>query len=281
MPFTLMAVHAHPDDECITTGGVLARYSAAGVRTVLVTCTGGEVGEISDPALATADNLAEVRERELAEAVRILGISERYQLGYRDSGMIGTADNDHPGSFWQADLDEASGRLVAIVRRTRPDVIVTYNERGDYGHPDHINAHRIAVSAFARSGDATWYPEQSLEPWQPRKLYYSAWPRSRFERFRAAIAAAGLGGPEGDDEEWGSMATADELVTTTVDVAAYLDVKRAALAAHRTQMGADGWFLQIPEPIWRATWGVESFRLIEHRVGGGSPPEDDLFAGLS
>ncbi len=281
MPRTLMAVHAHPDDECITTGGILARYAAEGVRVVLVTCTGGEVGEISDPALATPDNLAEVRAHELAEACRILGVTERFSLGYRDSGMMDTDDNANPACFWQADMDDAIGKVVAIVRRVRPDVIVTYNERGDYGHPDHINAHRVAVAAFHAAGDQARYPEHGDAPWSPRKLYYSAWPRTRFEQMRRLMREAGIADAMPDDEESGDwdIAVADELVTTAVDVSSVVAVKRAALAAHRTQMGADGFFMRMPESVWREVWGVEHFRRIESRVAAPNH-EDDLFAGI-
>ena len=281
MPLTLMAVHAHPDDECITTGGSLARYSAEGVHTALVTCTGGEVGEISDPALATPENLAEVRERELAEACRILGVSERFSLGYRDSGMMGTDDNQHPASFWQADIDEATGKLAAIVRRVRPDVIVTYNERGDYGHPDHINAHRVAVAAFHAAGDSPRYPEHGPGPWTPSKLYYSAWPRSRFELMRRLLREADMAdllSQEEEDSDW-DITVPDELISTAIDVSAYLDAKRAALAAHRTQMAPDGFFMRIPETIWRQVWSTEHFRCVESRVRAPDS-EDDLFAGL-
>ncbi len=180
---TLMAVHAHPDDESIGTGGVLARYADEGIRTVLVTCTGGEVGEIGDPTLATPDNLAEIRERELRAACEILGVAHLELLGYRDSGMVGTADNERPDAFARADLDAAAGRLVALIRRYRPQVLVTYDENGFYGHPDHVNANRITVRAFARAGDPAAYRDQGLEPWQPAKLYYTAvpargWPSS-------------------------------------------------------------------------------------------------------
>src|SRR5712691_7560538 len=145
---TLIAVHAHPDDECIGTGGILARYGAEGVRTVLVTGTDGAVGEISDPALATPENLVEVRARELDASVRVLGIKRLVKLGYRDSGMAGTADNDNPASFNQANIDEAIERVVKVMRVEQPQVVVTYDERGGYGHPDHNRAHQVAVAAF-------------------------------------------------------------------------------------------------------------------------------------
>ena len=149
----LLAVLPHPDDETFAVGGTLARYAAAGVRTVLVICTGGEVGEISDPALATPETLGVVRAGELAASARALGIARSVTLGYRDSGMAGTPDNDHPASFNQASLDEATGKLVAIVRQERPDVLVTYDDNGFYGHPDHIKAHQITVAAFDAAAD--------------------------------------------------------------------------------------------------------------------------------
>src|SRR3984893_15921406 len=171
MPRTLLAVHAHPDDECIGTGGVLARYAAEGVRSILVTCTDGAVGEISDPALATPENLAQVRSHELDESVRILKVSRLVKLGYRDSGMAGTADNDNPASFNQANFDEAVERVVAVMRAEQPQVVVTYDERGGYGHPDHIRAHQVAVAAFEAAGDPDRF--SSAGPtWTPTKLYF-------------------------------------------------------------------------------------------------------------
>src|SRR4051794_40495505 len=151
-PLTLMAVHAHPDDEAISTGGVLALAAAQGIRTVLVTCTGGEVGEIAPDTQVSAEALGEVRERELREACKLLNITHLELLGYRDSGMIGTADNENPASFAQADLTVATARLVELVRKYRPQVLVTYNENGFYGHPDHINAHRITAGAYELAG---------------------------------------------------------------------------------------------------------------------------------
>src|SRR5690242_5891217 len=153
---TLLAVHAHPDDECISTGGILARYAAEGARTVLVTCTDGAVGEISDPALATPENLVEVRDKELADSVRILSVSRLVKLGYRDSGMAGTADNENPGSFAQADIHEAIQKVLDVMEEERPQVVVTYNENGGYGHPDHIRAHQVAVAAFNASQGTRW-----------------------------------------------------------------------------------------------------------------------------
>jgi LmbE family N-acetylglucosaminyl deacetylase len=194
--------------------------------------------------------------------------------------MMDTADNQHPDSFWQADSDEATGRLVAIVRRVRPDVMVTYNERGDYGHPDHINAHRITVAAFEAAGDPARYPEQGLEPWAPKKLYFSAWPRSGVELMERLLREAGTEGSFGEDLQFMlELSTPDEQVTATIDVSSFIDIKRQAMFAHRTQMPADSWFTRMPESVWRQTWAAEHFRRAESHVPAPDQ-EDDLFAGL-
>jgi mycothiol conjugate amidase Mca len=303
-PRTLLAVHAHPDDECIGTGGSLARYAAEGVRTILVTCTDGAVGEISDPALATPDNLAEVRARELDASVQILGIKRLVKLGYRDSGMAGTADNDHPASFNQANLEEAIERVVQVVRAERPQVIVTYDERGGYGHPDHIRAHLVAVAAFEAAADATRYPAAG-PAWTPTKLYYSVFPRSAMARFAQGLREAGIEVPFGDrpaEEDTPAAATepaptvtatepaptvtatdepqfgvSDDRVTTTIDVSEYVLVKRASLEAHRTQMGPDQFFMRLPTELFAEAFGRETFQRI---AGPGTTPETDLFAGI-
>ncbi len=281
----LLAVHAHPDDECITTGGILARYSAAGVRTVVVTCTGGECGEISDPAIATPATLPAVRRRELAEALRILGVSRGVGLGYRDSGMAGTPDNDRPNSFIGADLDEATGRLLAVIRDERPEVLVTYDERGGYGHPDHVKAHQIALAAFVAAGDVERFPAAGA-PWPVPKLYYVAFPRVWVDRFVGALRAAGIDAPytapAGTDGggQVSAFGHPDEWATTAVDVAAFADQRRAALAAHRSQLGPDHFLLRAPRAVLRDIWSREYF----HRAAGPaeavSAPETDLFAGL-
>jgi mycothiol S-conjugate amidase len=274
---TLVAVHAHPDDECISTGGILARYAAEGVRTVLVTCTDGAVGEISDPALATPENLAEVRSRELDESVRILGIQRLVTLGYRDSGMAGTADNDHPASLHQANLDEAVARVVQVMRAERPQVVITYDERGGYGHPDHIRAHQLAVAAFEAAGDAQRYP--SAGPvWAPQKLYYAVFARSAMRNFGARLRDAGIEIPFDAAAEDVPFGVADERVTTTIDVSAYVQRKRAALAAHTTQMGADQFIMRLPDAVFAELFGRETFERVH---GPGQAPESDLFDGLA
>jgi N-acetyl-1-D-myo-inositol-2-amino-2-deoxy-alpha-D-glucopyranoside deacetylase len=276
-PRTLLAVHAHPDDECIGTGGILARYQAEGARTVLVTCTDGAVGEISDPALATPENLAEVRSRELDEAVRILGISRLVKLGYRDSGMAGTADNNNPASFQQADLDAAIRRVVAVVREERPAIIVTYDENGGYGHPDHIRAHQVAAAAFRLAGDPNYAAEGA--PWTVSKLYYSVIPRSALRAFGERLRAAGLQTPFSDlDDSAMTIGVEDSEVTTIVDVSGFVDTKRAALQAHRTQMGPEQFFMKLPPDLFAEAFGRETFQRI---AGPGPSRETDLFEGLA
>jgi mycothiol conjugate amidase Mca len=276
---TLLAVHAHPDDECISTGGILARYAAEGVRTVLVTCTDGAVGEISDPALATPENLAEVRSHELDNSVQVLNVSRSVRLGYRDSGMAGTADNDDPRSFLQSSFDEALARVVQVVREEQPQVIVTYDERGGYGHPDHIRAHQVAVAAFRAAGDPARFPEAG-GPYSPSKLYYAVVQRSAMRTFGERLRAAGVEVPfqEVREEEEVPFGVADERVTTFVDVAAYVGAKRSSLLAHRTQMGPDQFLMRIPPEVFGDVFGRETFQRVE---GSGPVPEDDLFVGLA
>src|SRR5262245_35881528 len=275
---TVMAVHAHPDDESISTGGVLARYAEEGVRTVLVTCTGGEVGEIADPGLATPETLVEVRRRELGQACEILRVGKLHLLGYRDSGMMGTPDNEHPASFYQASMEEATGRLVALVRRERPQVLVTYDERGFYGHPDHIRANQITVAAFDAAGDPARWPEAGA-PWRPAKLYYTAVGRSALSNLARLMRDAGIEAPFEDEAGEPDIGIPDELITTRVDVSAQVERKRSALMAHGSQMGPEVFFAKMPPALFHRVFGQESFRLVRGRPGV-SGMEDDLFAGL-
>ena len=281
---TVLFVHAHPDDEAVGTGGTILRYSRAGVRTVLVCCTGGEAGEISDPVLATPENLREVRQRELEAAVQILGIDRLVWLGYRDSGMAGTPDNDNPASFHRADLEEAVGKVVAVIRAERPQVVVSYDPNGSYGHPDHIKAHRVAQAAFWAAGDPTRFPEAGA-PWTPRKLYETVIPRSQMERFAMILQEHGVERPTGEDEAMRERvlryAVADSEITTRLEFPELVDEKRRALLVHATQIGPDSRFGRIPPELYRQLWGRESYR----RVAGPFAPgpegfETDLFAGL-
>ena len=297
---TLMTVHAHPDDETITTGGIMAKYAAEGIRVVCVTSTQGENGEIVVPELDTPENharLGEIREVELARALSRLGTIEHHWLGYRDSGMMGTPENDDPRAFWQGDLDQAIGQLVRLVRLDRPHVIVGYNDFGGYGHPDHIRAALIAKGAFARAGDPNRYPEQlegqdAVEPWQPLKLYESVLDIERREEMSRLLEERGIrpwwtGSPDETDEQrreredWvGRMAAAAGPKTTRVDVTDFLAAKHAALAEHVTQIAPDNPFLALGPGDWARVAPAEEFTLRESRVAPVRIPEDDLFAGL-
>jgi mycothiol conjugate amidase Mca len=283
---TLMLVHAHPDDECLATGGVLARYAAEGIRSVLVIATGGEEGEIVVPALDTPENkarLREIRDGELACAAAHLKVGVLERLGYRDSGMAGSEANQHPASLHMADRDEAAARVVALVRRYRPDVLVSYDERGGYGHPDHIACHLATVAAFEAAGDPARYP-QAGDPWAPTKLYYTAFPRGRLLRAWALMRERGLPTPlDKPDFDVARFTVEDARVTTQVPIQAFLDQKRKAIACHVTQIDHEGPFFALPDDIALELFGYEYFI----RAAAGLPlptaadaPEDDLFAGL-
>lgn len=296
--YSLLTVHAHPDDETISTGGVMSRYALAGHRVTCVTCTGGEHGEIVVPELDTPENharLAEIRAEELRRALERLGPVESRSLGYVDSGMMGTPENDGTDSFWQADVDEATGRLVRIVREVRPEVIVGYNAYGGYGHPDHIRAAQVAVLAFERAGDPAWYPEQvadGLTPWQPRKRYESVMDLTRRVEIGQLLQERGvrswlLPDPEETPEareareaQMARMAAAMGPKTTSVDITGQMDRKLDALREHVTQLASDSFFLALTADEWRRFQPTEDFTLSESRVPVRIP-EDDLFAGLA
>jgi LmbE family N-acetylglucosaminyl deacetylase len=197
--------------------------------------------------------------------------------------MMGTPDNEHPDAFAQADLDAATARVVELVRKHRPHVIVTYDENGFYGHPDHINAHRVAVGAFSLAGDPAHLSPSGLEPWQPAKLYYTAVARSAMAQFGAKLREAGIESPMEESSEIGAeerpWGTPDDLITTVVDVTPHVEQKRAALFAHATQMGPEVFFAKIPPALFGELFGQESFQLITSHVPV-STPESDLFDGL-
>lgn len=281
-PLTLMIVHAHPDDEAIGTGGLLARARAEGIRTVLVTCTLGEEGEIVVPEWDTPENharLAEIRIEELRAAVAHLGVDHLELLPYRDSGMMGRPSNEHPECFWQADLGEATGRLVQLVRTYRPQVLMSYNEEGGYGHPDHLNAHKITVAAFDAAGDAAQYPEAGA-PWAPSKLYYISQRRGLWLKAWAAMRERGLKTPL-DDEGFDSARFVDDpRINAVVGVRDYLGPKLAALREHRTQLKTDWMVLGVPEDLREAMFDNEYFIRVASRVPVSDETESDVFAGL-
>jgi N-acetyl-1-D-myo-inositol-2-amino-2-deoxy-alpha-D-glucopyranoside deacetylase len=266
---TLLLVHAHPDDEAISTGGAMMKARADGHRVVLVTATRGEAGEIYNmDEASTRPRLGEVRTRELETAARLLGVNRGEFLDYRDSGMVGTPENDDPRSFHQAPLDEAAAKLAAILREERPDVVVTYDADGTYGHPDHIKAHLVTNAALDLL---------EKEGWRPNKLYYTGIPRTLMQQFMEAL-------PEDArrQEEEGTIripGTPDELITTQVDVGEYVDRKREAFAAHVTQNDPNSWFTTMADQIYRLAFGTEYYRLARGKPGS-KLPENDLFVGV-
>jgi LmbE family N-acetylglucosaminyl deacetylase len=281
---TLMAVFAHPDDESFGIGSTLARYGAdPEVRVVLVCATRGEAGEISDPSLATPERLGEVREQELRCACRVLKVDELQFLGYRDSGMAGTPDNQNPQALAMADPAEAVGRIVAHIRRERPDVVVTHDESGGYGHPDHVATHRYTKAAFAAAGDPEQYPEQiaaGLASYRPKKLYYTAIPRRFFRAVAAKMQELGLAEhPRVKRFMAEPFGLPDEFCTTDIYVQDFWDVKREALQCHATQLKPDSLFAALPPEMMRELQSLECFQLAESTVGGDEG-QHDLFAGL-
>ncbi len=296
---TLMTVHAHPDDETIGTGGAMARAVADGYRVVLVTGTRGEQGEIVVPDMDTPENhrrLGELRAVELERAMDVLGVTEWENLGYRDSDMMGRPGNLDPRTFWQADIDEAAGRLTWLVRRYQPDVITTYNAFGGYGHPDHIRVHDVSIRAYDRAGDPAWYPEQLAEGgvtvWAPSKLYEQAIPASVRTKMSEKLKELGQTSfwepPEDATPEQraefeayaAKMLVPDERITTWLDISGDpIDRKWDAIHEHVTQISPDSPFMLFGKDGWREHWGKEAYILRESRVET-SLPETDLFAGI-
>jgi LmbE family N-acetylglucosaminyl deacetylase len=273
-PLTLMAVHAHPDDEATGTGGVLAKAAAEGIRTVLVTCTDGGCGDGPDgvkPGEPGHDPraVAAFRRGELDASCAVLGIEHLELLGYADSGMVGWATNDAPGSFWSTPVDEAAARLAELIERYRPDVVVTYDENGFYGHPDHIQAHRITMAAV----------EATAATGTPAKVYWTTVPRASMVEFGRMAREQGLIPADAPElAEMPDFGVPDDEVTTWVDVRKYVERKRAAMAAHASQSDS-AMFLAMSPEAFATVMGVETFLRVEDSTGAPLP-EDDLFAGL-
>jgi len=276
----LLTVHAHPDDESSKGAATVHRYAREGVRCVLVCATGGEEGDILNPAMdrpEVRERLPEVRLEELGRAAEIIGYHDVVMLGYRDSGMAGTEANTRPGCFAAADLDEAVGRLVEVIRRERPQVIVTYaDDQEGYPHPDHLRVHDVSVVAFDAAGDPDRYPEAGL-PWQPSKMYYSAWSRARIVALHEKFLELGLESPI--PEEWLARPGLDERITARIEVLPEDDIRDAALLAHATQVDpASPFWFGLPPEAGNA-YPYDDYILARALVGV-VPPEDDLFAGL-
>ena len=240
-----MAVHAHPDDEPISTGGILSKYAAEGIKTTLVFATRGEAGEILNPEFVPPSpqmSIKEIRTRELERALKVLGVESAYFLEYRDSGIDASADYHHPRAFACADPNEAAGRLVEIIRSVRPHVIVTYNENGFYGHPDHIMANRVTLRAFDAAGDPEFESGKGLDPWCPAKLYYTAVPIARLRMYHKMMLERGEE-PDFDPQDLG---TPEHELTAVIDVRDYLPQKLKALFSHQSQIGPHSFFKRIP-----------------------------------
>ncbi len=285
----LLLVHAHPDDESIGTGATMAKYAAEGAGVTLVTCTLGELGEIIPPELAhlAADadgGLGEYRIGELARACEALGVTDHRFLGgpgrWRDSGMMGLPSNDAPDCFWQADVDEAAGELLSVIREVRPQVLVSYDDNGFYGHPDHIQAHRVAWRAFELADGAV------------AKFYATAVPRSVLAAGLEAMRGTPRGGnPAGGGPDFTQVESVDDLpfgvpdevVTTEIDATAYLEQKLAAMRAHATQIAVDSPFFALSDNVSQRAFGREYYTLLAGPRGRGSGPHDresDLFAAI-
>ncbi|MCU1371215.1 MAG: Mycothiol conjugate amidase Mca [Ilumatobacteraceae bacterium] len=277
----LLSVHAHPDDEASKGASTVGRYVAEGVEATLVCCTGGEAGDILNPAMDRPEvhaNIGAVRREELDRSAAAIGFQEVVMLGYRDSGMPDSPENADPRCFARADEDEAVGRLVAAIRRTRPHVILTYgDEQTGYPHPDHLRVHDISVIAWDAAGDPDRFLEAG-EPWTPSKLYYSTWARARFTAMHEAFLANDLESPF--DQKWFDRPSQDHKITTRIDITGYYSVRSAALRAHATQIDPDErfWF-GLTDEIAEAAYPFEDYELAGSRVPT-EVPEDDLFAGL-
>jgi LmbE family N-acetylglucosaminyl deacetylase len=272
-PLTLMAVHAHPDDESSSTGGILAMYADQGIHTVVVTCTNGELGDApggikpGEPG-HDENSVAAIRLAELDQACGILGVSVLEKLGYHDSGMPEWDDKARPETFWNVPIEESSARLAALMERHQPQVVVTYDEFGGYNHPDHVQANRITLAAVERTGI-------------PAKLYFTARRWSDFEQLRTRLAELGVDmgpPPQIDPERRRRMEAVAARITTTVDTTVVAERKRRALQAHASQL-AESWFAKLPESMFNEMFGVESFIREQDRTAG-PVPEVDLFAGL-
>jgi N-acetyl-1-D-myo-inositol-2-amino-2-deoxy-alpha-D-glucopyranoside deacetylase len=273
MQRTLLALFAHPDDESFAAGGTLARYASQGVRVVLVTATRGEAGIVHDEGAANPEDMGQVRERELRCACGVLGIQELRFLGYRDSGMAGTPENQHPQAFCRAAPAAVVGQILELFRQFRPQVVLTFGPDGGYGHPDHVAIHRHATAAWEQAGDVS-----SFDP--PRKLYYTAISAQTFRRIREAMWRHGLIPERPSEEEIARRGAPEDSITTSIDIRDFLEPKIEALRCHRTQLAPDHPWLNLPLEFRQEYMGCEYFSLAQTRGVAMAAGEEDLFAGL-
>ena len=280
--YRILLVHAHPDDETINNGATMALYAALGAQVTLITCTRGEEGEVLTPELthlasSQSDALGEHREIELANAMKALGVTDFRFLAegegkYRDSGMMGTEPNNRPDVFWQADFEEASDYLVKVIEEVKPHILITYDEIGGYGHPDHIQAHRIAMRASEKS------------KWQIQKIYWNTMPKSVLAESMAKMKELGSDFFGADNVDDLPFAKEDSFVTSLIDGNSYVDAKMAAMKAHHTQIALDGPFFALSNNLGLQVWGHEYYTLVK---GEKSAPfdsngrESDLLSGVT
>ena len=281
-------MHAHPDDECFPTGVTIARYADEGARVTVVTCTLGEVGEIlvDDLKHLDPDGLGRHRMTEMAGSIDALGITDHRWLGgagrWRDSGMMGTPENDDPRCFWRADVEEAAAELVRVIREVRPQVVVTYDANGDYGHPDHIQAHRVTVAAVERAADPA---HGEGEPHEVAKVYTTAFPKSvlaaGFEFFKESGDEFFAGFESAEEMPFG---VPDEVVTSRIRAPGHVERKYAALRAHRSQVDPTGVFFALPPEVAEVGMGTEHYTLLRGTPGPDVDEdgwETDLFSGIT
>lgn len=279
----LLGAYAHPDDEQ-GVSGLMCKYARAGVEVTLVCATRGEAGQVAPGVSATQENLGQVREAELRCAAEKIGIRHVYFLDYRDSGMFGAPENNDPRALWQANVLEVAEKLTRLLRRHQPQVMLTFDPQGGYGHPDHIKIHQAALMAYLVADDARIFPEQitaeGLAPWAVSKLYWNALPRRRIKEYMRLAELAGL------DlgvtlKEFLKRAVPDEAITTRIDVADFIDVKLGALFCHASQMNPNSIWNKIPPDIRRAALATETLFRAEARVVVPEEIETDLFAGIA
>ena len=278
----ILSIHAHPDDESSKGAGTIARYAAAGVRAVLVTATGGEAGDILNPAMdrpEVEERLTEIRGEELAKAAAIIGYADVHMLGYRDSGMPGTEDNGHARAFANADAEEALGALVGIVRSEQPEVVLGYDDHERYPHPDHLRVHDLSLELFDAAADVDRFPDAG-EPWQIQKLYAPVFTMTRLLLLHRAMEDQGLESPFTRWVDEIDERRPDDRRLTQIDVGGFVETAREALRAHRTQVDPDGFWFQVPTEMVRDVYPYEDFELLRSRVGW-QEGEDDLFAGVT
>ena len=280
--YRILLVHAHPDDETINNGATMALYAALGAQVTLITCTRGEEGEVLTPELthlasSETDSLGDHREIELANAMKALGVTDFRFLAegegkYRDSGMMGTEPNNRADVFWQADLEEASDYLVKVIDEVKPHILITYDEIGGYGHPDHIQAHRVAMRASEKS------------KWQIQKIYWNTMPKSVLAESMAKMKELGSDFFGADNVDDLPFAKEDSFVTSLIDGNSYVDAKMAAMKAHHTQIALDGPFFALSNNLGLQVWGHEYYTLVKGEKGAPfdvNGRESDLFSGVT